>query len=328
MDSKQNGPVPRQSFGAEFAYCWEHLPNKGLFFVLFAAWVLLFQFLGNATFGYINTPSLFHWMWNSYSSSIRGDEAQDDQGMLIPPIVLVLFWWKRRQLLALPSRLWWPGLVLLAGSLALHMAGYLIQQPLICIVALFSGFYAMIGLVWGPIWMRGSFFPFFLFVFCIPTSSVAEPVTFRLRLMVSNIVAILCNNFLGMDVIREGTQLFNSQHTYRYEVAAACSGIRSFIAILALSTIFGFITFEKSWKRLLMVAAAFPLAVFGNVLRMMGIIITADISGQSAGNFVHENWFFSLLPYVPAIAGVILIGRWLREKPPLELPAALKPKTV
>lgn len=322
MDSKQNGPVPAQSFAADFAHCWRELPNKEFFLILLVAWLLLFQFLGNATFGYIETRSLFSWMLNAYGSSVKAAEVkanfgsgEDDQGMLIPPIVLVLFWWKRKQLLSLPIQLWWPGLLLLAGSLALHVVGYLIQQPRICIVALFGGIYALMGLAWGPRWLRASFFPFFLFAFCIPFASIAEPVTFPLRLMVSKIVAVICGNLLGMDVIREGTQLFNSQHTYRYEVAAACSGLRSFIAIFALSTIYAFITFEKGWKRMFLMVAAFPLAMFGNVLRMLAIIVTAEVSGQSAGNYVHENLFFSLVPYVPAIVGVMVLGHWLRERP-------------
>lgn len=343
MDSKQITPAPApgfvaeiaqwaKNFATEFAQCWEQLPNKGFFLVLFAAWLLLFQFLGNATFGYINTPSLFHWMWNAYAHSIKGDEGQgavgggeDDQGILIPFVVMALFWWKRRELLSTPIRVWWPAILALAAFVALHMAGYLVQQPLVSIVALFGGIYALSGLAWGPRWLRSSFFPFFLFVFCIPVSSIAQPVTFPLRVMVSKTVGALCNNFLGMDVIREGTQLFNSQHTYVYEVAAACSGLRSFTAILALSTIYGFMMFEKNWKRIVMIAAAFPLAMLGNVLRMMGIIITADLFGQSAGNFVHENAFFSLVPYVPAIIGVMLLGRWLREPSPQPAATLLKP---
>lgn len=323
MDNKQNGPVPAESFAAEFVRCWQELPNKGIFLVLLAAWVLFFQFLGNATFGYINTSSLFHWMWNAYTEG----GGEDGHGKIIPLAVLGLFWWKRKQLLSLQKRIWWPGLLLLAGALVLHFLGYLIQQPRICIVGLFFGIYALMGLTWGPAWLRASFFPFFLFVFCIPIATIGEPVTFPLRLMVSKIVAGTCDSLLGMDVVREGTQLFNSQHTYAYEVAAACSGLRSFIAILALSTVYGFMTFEKGWKRILIMAAAFPLAVFGNVLRMLCIIITAEISGQSAGNFVHENWFFSLVPYVPAIIGVMVLGHWLQERP-LDPQAALKPKPV
>jgi len=295
-------------------YYWNEVPNKGLFLSLLAAWLLLFQFLGNATFGYVNTASLFGWMANGYRDDVDGNG--DGQGWIIPFVVPALFWWKRKQLLALPSRTWWPALLMLAGALALHALGYLIQQPRISIVAFFGGIYALMGLAWGPAWLRGSFFPFFLFAFNVPFASISQPVTFRLRLLVSWLVTGICNNVLGIDVVRSGTGLSNSTHSYGYEVAAACSGLRSTIAILALCTVYGFITFDKNWKRLLMMAAAFPLSVLGNTLRMLIIIVTAEIFGQSGGDFVHENFFFSLLPYVPAIVGVMLLAHWLREPAP------------
>jgi exosortase len=235
---------------------------------------------------------------------------------LIPFIVLGLFWWKRKQLLALPSRTWWPTLLLLAAALFLHTLGYLIQQPRISIVAFFIGVYALMGLAWGPAWLRGSLFPFLLFVFSIPISSISQPVTFRLRLLVSWLVTGICNNVLGIDVIREGTLLSNSAHSYQYEVAAACSGMRSTIAILALCTVYAFMTFDKNWKRILMMAVAFPLSVVGNALRLLMVVVSAELFGQSGGNYVHENFFFSLIPYVPAILGVILLAHWLREPQP------------
>ncbi|HXE41674.1 MAG TPA: exosortase/archaeosortase family protein, partial [Candidatus Baltobacteraceae bacterium] len=69
-------------------------------------------------------------------------------------------------------------------------------------------------------------------------------------------------------------------------------------------------------RRLLLMALAVPFAIFGNLLRMLLIIVTATFGGQSAGNYVHSNWLFSLIPYIPAIAGCLLAGRWLeaREK--------------
>ena len=47
-----------ETFWTEFMGCWHRLPNKGLFFGLLGAWLLLFQFLGNGTFGYVDTASL------------------------------------------------------------------------------------------------------------------------------------------------------------------------------------------------------------------------------------------------------------------------------
>jgi exosortase len=310
MDSTQNSPVVEQDFKTEFLQAWQQLPNKGLFFGLLAAWLLLFQFLGNGTFGYVDTASLMHWMVNAY---IRG-EQEDGQGLLIPFVVLALFWWKRKQLLAVPSRTWMPGLLLLAAALAMHFLGYVIQQPRISIVAMFTGVYALMGAVWGPAWMRASFFPFFLFAFCIPIASIGEPITVPLRLMVSKSVWVLSHG-LGIGVVQDGNVLYNSARTYQYEVAAACSGLRSLVAIFALATIYGFVTFETNWKRVAMMASAFPLAMAGNVLRMLGIIIAAEFSGQNAGNYVHENFFFSLIPYIPAMIGIAALARWMRDEP-------------
>ena len=288
---------------------------------LFAAWLLLFQFLGNATFGYVDTSSLFRWMYVAY----KGNDWEEGHGLLMPFAVLALLWWKRPQLLALKHRVWWPALFLLAGALFLHVLGYLVQQPRLSIVSLYFGIYALTGLAWGPAWMRATFFPMFLFAFCIPFATLGAPittVTFYLRFWVAKIVAALGAHVLGMDIVRDGTQLYNSTHTYGYDVAAACSGLRSTIAILALSTIYGFVSFDKNWKRLLMMACAFPLSMLGNTVRMMCILVAAEFGGQSSGNYVHESSIFSLLPYVPAFLGLMILGHWLRERPDPVLPAA------
>jgi exosortase/archaeosortase family protein len=110
-----------------------------------------------------------------------------------------------------------------------------------------------------------------------------------------------------------GTQLFDASGTYQYEIAAACSGIRSLIAIFLLATIYGFIAFRPMWKRLFLMALAFPLAVLGNLARMLFIIMAAGLGGQEAGNYVHASSIFSLVPYVPAIIGLLVVGR-LMEK--------------
>lgn len=305
------------NFGSEFLSCWHQLPDKGLFFVLLAAWLALFQFLGNSTFGYVDTPSLLHWMYNAYNS--QSPTADDGHGNLILFVVLGLFWWKRKELLAQSLRPWWPALLLVAGALVMHVVGYLVQQPRLSIIALFAGIYGLMGLAWGPQWLRASFFPFFLFAFMVPMGSLSETITFPLRLLVTTIVQHLASDVLGMSVIRSGTQLFNGMGTYQYDVAAACSGIRSLVAIILLATAYGFVIFKSPWKRLAMVMSAFPLAVIGNTLRLMMIVLAGEMFGQKAGNYVHESPWFSLLPYVPAILGLILLARWLERRTPTGL---------
>jgi exosortase len=314
QEQRQNnlpGAAPQAGFVEEFRLAWRQLPDKTLFFALLMAWLLLFHLLGNGTLGYISTPSLLKWMYTAYT--LKSPIADDGHAVLIPFVVVGLLWWKRKELLALPLRAWWPGLLLVAAALALHIVGYAVQQPRVGIIALLAGIYALTGLVWGPAFLRASFFPFFLFAFMVPLGSLTEPVTFPLRLLVTKGVALICQHLLALDVVSSGTQLINGMRTYQYDVAPACSGIRSLVAIAAIAIIYAFTMFQTAWPRVLLMASAIPLAIIGNIFRMMVIVLAAELGGQGAGNKAHESSFWSLLPYVPAILGLIVLGRWLEN---------------
>ena len=298
-----------EKFREEFAECWRLMPEKGLFGLLLVSWLALFQFFGNSTLGYVNTPSFFRWLEWMYNN-----RADDEHGRLIPFVVLALFWVRRRELLAVHKRNWWPALLLLLLALALQVFSFMVQQTQISVVAFFVGLYALTGLVWGWRWMKASFFPFFLFAFCLPLGNLAEPITFPLRIVATQLTVAISDIGLGINVIRNGTDILEPSGKFKYDVAVACSGIRSLTAIFAMSTIYAFLAFKSPWKRVVMMAAAFPLAIAGNSVRLIAIIIAAEAFGQAAGDYVHSNGMLSMLPYVPAIFGIILLGRLLKEK--------------
>jgi exosortase len=295
-----------EEFRVEFQDCWRQLPNKGLFLGLLAAWLLLLHCYGNSTFGYVGTPSLFGWMWNAYS----GGDGSEEHGKFVPVVVLLLFWWKRKDLMASTPAMWLPGLLLFALSLLLHVVGYLVQQPRVSIVALFAGIYGLMGLAWGWRFLWASVFPYFLLAFCIPIGSLAERVTFPLRLLVTYL-SVGISQVAGFDVLRDGSRIFDSARTFQFDVAPACSGIRSLVALAALTTIFGFVSFKTPWRRLVMVLSAFPLAVIGNVARITYTIFVTQIFGQKYGLMVEQK--FGFVTFAVAIACVILMERWLRE---------------
>jgi len=300
-------------FQVQFVEAWRQLPNKFFFFTLFVAWLALFQFLGNSTFGYVDTSSLYMWMWAAYHSP-SGD---DGHGMIVPLVVVILFWWKRKELLSVPVDVWWPALGLVLLGILAHIGAYIAQFPQGSIVALFIGIYGLMGLAWGFKFLRASFFPFFLFAFCVPLGGYGQLIPQPLRILATWMVEFICHFVLGLQVIRQGAVLIDPAGRYHYEVAAACGGIRSLVAILALATVFGFIVFQSPWKRAVMIASAFPLAVLGNVTRLMTIILAAEYGGQAAGDKVHEGGplgVWSLLPYVPAIVGLFYLERLLKRK--------------
>ena len=46
---------------------------------------------------------------------------------------------------------------------------------------------------------------------------------------------------------------------------------------------------------------------------MLFIIMAAELGGQQAGNYIHESSLFSLVPYIPAMVGLLVIGRLLEK---------------
>jgi exosortase len=305
-------------FQTELIEVWGRVPSKLFFFVLLAAWLAVFQFLGNSTLGYIDSPSLFVWCFVIYTNRLPDGSASDDNlGLWVPFLVLGLLWWKRKELMRISFRTWSPGLALMVLGMLIHIVGYLVQQPRISILGLLVGAYGLMGLAWGPELMRQTLFPFFLLLFCIPISSVLEPVTVPLRLLVGRIVEWICHVLLGIDIIREGATLKDPGGRYAYEVAAACSGIRSLVAIGLIATVGMFVYLDRWWKRLVFLVSAAPLAVAGNVVRLLMVIVSAEIGGEAAGDYVHEGGPFgliSLMPYLPAFFGLMALGKWLMKR--------------
>ena len=294
-------------FQVQFVDSWRRLPDKFFFFGLLVAWLALFQFLGNSTFGYIDTPSLYRWMWGAYHSP-SGD---DGHGMIVPFVVLGLLWWKRKRLFAFPLHSWSPALGLVAFAVVLHIAAYIAQFPQGSIAALFTGIYGLMGLAWGFKFLRASFFPFILFAFCVPLGGYGQVITSPLRQLVAQIVTLIAHAGVAPDLIRDGTQLYNAGRTFSYDIAPACSGIRSLMALLAITTVYGYLTFKPVWKRVVIVLAAVPLAVLGNVVRITFTVIIAEAMGQKAGKSVETN--FGFVTFAVASVCLLMLGNWLRD---------------
>lgn len=280
------------------------------FAVMLFVWVSLFHFLGNSTLGYYNSPSLLKWWGNLALNATDADHL-----FLIPLLVAGLLWYRRQALSLMVKRVWWPALILVVAAMLLHVFAFLIQQPKGSVVAFIGGVIGMAGLVFGPDWFKATLFPVCLLLLCVPFGESLDFLTNPLRLLATKLSVGISHGILGVDVIHEGTRIFDSQRTYEYDVAPACSGIRSLTMMLVLTMVYGFMSFQTWWKRTLIISLAVPLAIAGNVLRLMTIIVAAEGFGQKAGNYVHESGWLSLLPYIPAFLGVAVAGYFLRGKP-------------
>lgn len=299
----------RPSFLEELREFLDSFPNKAVFLLLTGIWFLAFHLFGNSTFGYTDTNSLFGWLDYDYSQ-----KAGDEHGYLVPFAVLALIWYEKKRFIAVHKETWWPALIVVVIGILIHLVGYRVQQVRISIIGFFLGWYGLMGMVWGKEWLRAVFFPYILFIFCFPIGSLADNISVPLR-KISSVITATIANIMGIDVVRRGTMLFNHAKGYEYEVAAACSGLRSLIATLGIGVVYGFLIFKTSWRRGLMVVCAVPLAVAANVTRLLMIIFAAEIFGQKGGMYVHDSTLLSLIPYVVAFIGMAVIGRIFTEEP-------------
>ena len=323
LGKQDAGSRVHSGFYSEWRELWRSFPTRWQVLALVAAWTALFHFLGHSTLGYINTQSLFGWWFWVQTRGLEDAagsvnvlkifDSEEFHAWLIPAVVLILLWCRRDELLAMHKGVCWPALGILVAGVFIHILGYMVQQARISVVGYFVGLYGLTGLLWGAAWLRAALFPFALFGFCVPLGGSAELITFPLRLLATQCTSVVCDTLLGIHVLQDGTRLFDAGGSYQYDVAPACSGIRSLTAILAFGVIYGYVTFKTTWRRLLMAAAAFPLAVLANVFRLTLIVLAAEAFGQNAGNYVHESTLFSLAPYIPSIGGMLFLGWCLRE---------------
>lgn len=274
---------------------------------------LVFQFAGNATRGYIDTTSLFYWWGFQWGNAA----SESEHGWLILGLSLWLFWTNARQEPAAPNPAI-PGraFAALLGGLAVHLVGYGVQQSRISILGLLLFLWGAAALAGGRRWGRAAAFPLVFMLFAIPVN-VLDTAGFWLRMWVidaSQGIAHTC----GIGVIRSGTQLFAPDGTYQYDVAAACSGVRSLMALTALSLLVGYLNFRPWWLRVLVLLLSLPFTYVGNVVRISAIIFAAEIWDQRAGVIVHE--WAGFLVFVVVLGLVLGTVSLLRRG----LPAAVR----
>ena len=82
---------------------------------------------------------------------------------------------------------------------------------------------------------------------------------------------------LGVAMQRDGMQIYF--RTGELRVENPCSGLRSLIALLATGTLFAYFQRGGLWRRVAVMLAAVPIALAGNMARLLLLFIAADRMG-------------------------------------------------
>ena len=226
-----------------------------------------------------------HWFYTGRSSVMHGwfktvGESFGGEWMfcyLVPFLVGFLVHLRKEELGRLPLRGEWAGLGIAALSLLLYWAGYKADTG-------YAGFFAahimvagLIVLLGGWRWMRVLFFPWLFLFFMWPMFPIEERVVGKLRIITASMSGEVLH-LMGIDVVREGTALSSASDAargmkqgdvFRLDVEEPCSGVRSLYSLLMVSALYGYLSLKRTGPRLLLFLSAVPLAMAGNVVRMV-----------------------------------------------------------
>lgn len=207
-----------------------------------------------------------------YTSALRGMVGQwlhdEDmsQGLAVPIVILWILWRERARWRTLAREPNWWGYALLAAGAGLQFAAVLG-------VGLFAGSLAFLISVAGAVlclggsaWLRALAFPFALAVFMLPKLAVVyNQATLPLQLLATRIAAGILT-VGGIGVTRNGNILNVGVHSVA--VLEACNGIRYLLALAFLALVLGYLFDSKPWMRWAMLAAAVPIAILANAVRV------------------------------------------------------------
>ncbi len=230
-------------------------------------------------------------------------------GYLIPPVALFLLWRERRRFVeAIGSgSTWGVALIVLAilGYVASIRAGIFMTQGYSFVLMLFGLSLVFFGgrataTVWFPL-------GFLFFMLPMPPILVNE-LSFRLKEYAARVGSAIAVK-LGVPLARVGMTIHVPSGSLR--IADPCSGLRSLIALVALGVLFAFFTRGAVWKRLILAAAAVPLAIAGNIIRIASLCVVAHIWGiDTALGLFHD--FSGFLLFIFAFIGLVILRKILR----------------
>lgn len=240
------------------------------------------------------------YLWSKWM-----DDAQNSLGFLVPLVCGYFFWRKypeikntKRQ----PSN--W-GLVIIVFSLIMHAAGMILDvsgPSALSIVTIIVG---------GCLYFHGSglvrlmSFPLAYMLFMIPVpGGVMDKITMPMQEFASKSTVFLLSLIIP-NVQRQGIQI--RVDGFLFEVAPACSGMSSLVALVGVCAVFAYLTQLTNRFKWLLFSFSVPIAIAVNIIRICSIGMLGYYWDWEQAMSIYHEWSSPML-FVVAILILFLIN--------------------
>jgi exosortase len=279
------------------------LTQLGLVSLMIGLLFTMFHLLGN-TVENVGSRSAFMWMFARWQDTISFG-ADYSHGYFIPFISLLVLWYRRKEIFSVQTYNDVRGLAVVVFALVLHWMGAKMQQTHFSLASL-------VLLIWGiPFYLYGYelakrlIFPVAYLTFCIPLNFM-DIIAFPLRMFSTGLATDMLN-VIGIAASRRGTAIFIPSMPEGMDVADPCSGLRSLLAMTALTAVYAYFTQRTLLRKWLLFAASIPLAVIGNIARIATIALVSEaIGGRFALRIYHD--YSGYILFTASISAMVLIG--------------------
>jgi exosortase len=262
--------------------------------------------------------------WSVIASLISAWSTDDNysHGFFIVPLALYFAWERRNVVAATPHRPSLFGLVVVAGSLFLLVAGMLGAELFLTRISLLGTIAGAVLFLFGWPMLRVLMFPLAFMLLMIPLPAIIfNKIAFPLQLLASHVGEAAISS-LDIPILREGNVLILANA--RLEVAEACSGIRSLVSLFTLGIVFGYFVDQRWWVRTVIALSAIPVAILANGLRVASAGVAAHNFGMAGvQGLFHE--FSGWVVFVLAFLMMFALQRILHRLLP---PAMTTPETA
>ena len=263
-------------------------------------------FLATVAFMLYGFGGMFMRLRNAFADPIEDMSF----GWLVPVFSLYVLWTSRRELKESAGKPSMLGFLACLPCIAVALVGtrglqLRLEQ---------AGFVGLcIALPWAFFGWRTAklcVFPAIYLLFTVPLATFLDAVTIHLRLLASGTAFAVLKGF-GVEVAQHGTAIIaQGAHSFNIDVAEPCSGLRSLFALMALTAAYSWYT-QPTWlRRIVLFACSIPLAVLGNVVRILTICMCAAWgSADFAMGFYHD--YSGYVIFIVAISLMVACGEFI-----------------
>jgi exosortase len=169
------------------------------------------------------------------------------------------------------------------------------------------------GLIHTQGWARARHmvFPLSMFAFVIPMPGFQQATT-GLQLIATK-MAHHASKLFGMTTVLAGNKVYDPDGNWgSWEIDEGCSGIRSLVALMLVTYVYGMIVHKKWSERFLIFAACIPVAIVANAVRVTSILVVAKYYSL---DFAKSTWhdYSGFLSFGTALALLMLLSAILKQ---------------